>query len=178
MKCKELPKAILESEVNVNGETSITHPANINKDQAGQIAVELIKQALSRKLSCKKTGVTVQMMDGQVWSTQGSVNVGNLFFEVDHDVENRCSAAKVDIEPETTELGNGLVRARISAYVHPNRVYVTAEDPRTGQEKMLSLTRFEGMEISTRVCDSNTELDCRTDNMHQVKHPGFAKWNN
>lgn len=178
MNTKKLQKAVLESEVNMNGEISITHPAEITKQQADHIAIELIKQAIGRKLACKKTGVTVQMTEGEVWSSQGKVQVGNLFFEVEHDTARRCSAAKVDIEPEPDEFGSGLLRARIGAYVHPNMVYVTAEDPETGLEKTLAVTRFDGLDISCHLCEPAAEDNGKLHTLNQVRHRGFTKWNN
>jgi hypothetical protein len=126
--------------LNLNGTFSVTGPDHYTDEQLEEIALKLVRQKLEVKLACKRTEVVISMKSANIFSASGSVNVGELSFDVHHYPEEKCSGAKVSIEPEKNCFGHNYYKANLGAYVSPNEVYITSEkNNSTLEEKIVSV---------------------------------------
>lgn len=148
---------VIEIPVNMNGTLRVTVPAHMSQDEFREVALERFKQRLNAEVALGESGVATYAFAGEVWGTEGQAQVGNLMFEVQHDLAQNISGAVVALKPRAGEFGANRYRSRVCAYVSEHEVYVTAADPQSGSERVLVTARMEGSDVMVHVMNPSGE---------------------
>jgi len=113
---------------------------------------------------------------GEVFSDSGMVSIGELTFDVGHDVTQGTSYASVDVKALPGEFGEGRLKSSLRAYVTPTSVYVTANEPNTGMDRTLGRFSIHQGELHAFYMDPNAEINDQGLSPCTVQaHPGFVR---
>lgn len=148
---------VIEIPVNMNGVLRVTLPPHMSEDDFRELAMERFTQSLKNEVLLGESGEATYSFDGEVWGTEGQAQVGNLMFEVQHDLAQNISGAVVALKPRAGGFGANRYRSRVCAYVSEHEVYVTAFDPKVGAERVLTTARMEGDDVVVHVMNPTGE---------------------
>lgn len=143
--------------VNLNGMLNVTLPPHVNADEFCARALEQFKRLLEAESEMGESGDATFSFDGDVWSTEGQAQVGDLMFEVQHDLSMNVSGALVALKARKGEFGADRYRSRICAYVSEYDVYVTGRCPQTDSERVLVVVRMDDCEPTVHVMNPASE---------------------
>ncbi|WP_439126042.1 MAG: hypothetical protein ACNJA3_29515 (plasmid) [Pseudomonas rhizophila] len=145
--------------VNFNGLLNVTIPPHVNAEEFCALALEQFKQLLQAETDMGETGEASFSFEGEVWSTEGQAQMGDLMFEVQHDLSMNVSGALVALKPRKGEFGSDRYRSRICAYVSEHDVYVTGRCPRTDAERVLVVVRMDASDPTVHVMNPSFDED-------------------
>ncbi|MBM5458925.1 hypothetical protein H8F21_15265 [Pseudomonas sp. P66] len=145
--------------VNLNGMLNVTLPAHVNADEFCARALEQFKRMIELETGMGESGEATFSFDGDVWSTEGQAQVGDLMFEVQHDLAMNVSGALVALKPRQGEFGADRYRSRICAYVSEHDVYVTGRCSQTDAERVLVSIRMDGSDPTVHVMNPSFHED-------------------
>lgn len=148
---------VIEIPVNMNGTLRVSVPCNMSAEEVQELALERFKRMLNEELLLGEAGEASCQFDGAVWGTEGQAQVGELMFEVQHDMALNVSGAAVALRPRDGEFGAKRYRSRVCAYVAEHEVYLTATEPSTGSERILVSARMEGGDVIVHVMNPSGE---------------------
>ena len=148
-----------EVSINLNGVLRLKKQDHLTDDEAEEIALKTIQELLSKPFSSENDEVSASLVDASVWGATGSVNVGNLFFDVLHDTENQTSCVLLDIKPEEGSFGSNRVRSQIKSYVTPYCATIAAMDNENDVEKPLVTVGFNDGQLSVFLHQDQKHLD-------------------
>lgn len=137
--------------VNLNGTLNVTLPAHLNSEEFAARALEHFKRMIEAETQMGESGDSAFSFEGDVWSTEGQAQVGDLMFEVQHDMSMNVSGALVALKPREGQFGADRYRSRICAYVSMHDVYVTGRCPQTDAERVLVVVRMDDSDPTVHV---------------------------
>lgn len=143
--------------VNLNGMLNVNLPAHVDPDEFCARALEQFKRMLASETEMGESGEATFSFDGDVWSTEGQAQVGDLMFEVQHDLSMNVSGALVALRPRKGQFGADRYRSRICAYVAEHDVYVTGRCPQTDAERVMCVVRMDDGEPTVHVMNPSFE---------------------
>ncbi|MAG65025.1 MAG: hypothetical protein CMK74_04020 [Pseudomonadales bacterium] len=142
---------ISEIPINLNGLLRVKNmPASaaaLNK------IVERFEQFIAQELVFGESGDCRYQFSGDVWSSEGEASVGDLRIGVKHDPKLNISGASVGLAPQRDEYGANRIRARVTAYVTPDAVYISARDRGVLNERVLCLVNISEGDLTCHVMD-------------------------
>ncbi|RRV05454.1 hypothetical protein EGJ28_21180 [Stutzerimonas xanthomarina] len=171
------PAQVIEIPVNMNGTLRVNVPTNMSAEQVQGLALERFRRMLNEELLLGEAGEASCQFDGAVWGTEGQAQVGELMFEVQHDMALNVSGAAVALRPRDGEFGANRFRSRVCAYVAEHEVYVTAADPSNGSERVLVTARMEGGDVIVHVMDPSGDdayMETGMTPIASIPFPGLA----
>lgn len=115
--------------------------------------VERFEQFIAQELVYGESGACRFMFSGDVWSSEGEASVGDLRIGVRHDPELNISGASVGLAPHSDEYGANRIRARVTAYVTPDAVYISARDRGVLNERVLCLVNITEGDLTCHVME-------------------------
>ncbi|HDS0957069.1 hypothetical protein [Pseudomonas putida] len=145
--------------VNLNGMLNVTLPSHVDAQEFCARALEQFKRMLEVETAMGESGEATYSFDGDVWSTEGQAQVGDLMFEVQHDLAMNVSGALVALKPRKGEFGANRYRSRICAYVSEHDVYVTGRCTQTDAERVLVSVRMDGSNPTVHVMNPSFAED-------------------
>lgn len=143
--------------VNLNGMLNVTLPSHVNAEEFCTRALDQFKRLLEAETKIGESGDVTFSFDGDVWSTEGQAQVGDLMFEVQHDMAMNVSGALVALKPRKGEFGADRYRSRICAYVSEHDVFVTGRCPQTDAERVLVVVRMDDSDPTVHVMNPSFE---------------------
>lgn len=105
---------VIEIPVNMNGTLRVSIPSNMCAEQVQELALARFKRMLHEELRLGEVGDAHCQFDGAVWGTEGQAQVGDLMFEVQHDMDLNVSGASVALRPRDGEFGQTVTAARFA----------------------------------------------------------------
>lgn len=163
--------------VNLNGVMKVRVPRHYDKSQLQELAIDQFNKHIAQEIYLGESRNTSISFNGEAWSDTGLARVGNLEFEVRHDVALNVSGAMVGLAPPAGDFGADRLRARVTAYVSREAVYVTVRHPRNDAEKVLVAVTMSQGEPTVSVMDPDTSVDDDIEDQVptvSVAFPGYA----
>lgn len=139
--------------VNINGVIKVRVPCSAHPGEMERIAIERLNARISQPFHIGEVMDSRAQFEGEVWSDHGNARVGNLEFEVRHDAHSGVSGAMVGLAPQAGAYGATSIRARITAYVSRESVFITARKPQTDDEQMLAAVQIVDGEVTAFLMD-------------------------
>lgn len=146
----------VEIPVNLNGTLRISIPSHMNADEFLQRALDHFAEKLRTESKLGETGDAAYTFDGEVWSAEGKAQLGDVLFEVQHDIAAQVSGAVVALKPRAGTFGENRFRSRVGAYVSEHDIYITARCPQTDAERVLVNVRMTDGDPTVYVMDPAT----------------------
>lgn len=146
----------VEVPVSLNGILRVSIPSHMNAEEFLQRALEHFAEKLRTKSQLGETGEAAYSFDGEVWSTEDQAQLGDVLFEVQHDIAAQVSGAVVALKPRAGTFGENRFRSRVGAYVSEHDIYVTARCPQTDAERVLVNIRMTDGDPTVYVMDPAT----------------------
>lgn len=163
----------IEVPVNLNGVVRVRVPSHVHPADAEAMALEQFNARLNQPVPFGETGYCSYEFSGEAWSTKGQARVGNLEFEVRHDLALNVSGAMVALAPGAGQFGSDRLRARLTAYVSREAVYITGRKPGTDSEKVMVLVDIQDGEPTVNVMSPTVEDEFNTEGALPVVSVGF-----
>lgn len=158
---------ISEIPINLNG---VLRVRNMPKSAAEvDRLVKRFEQFIAQELVYGESGDCRFLFSGEVWSTEGEASVGDLRIGVKHDPRLNISGASVGLAPQQDEYGANRIRARVTAYVTPDAVYISARDRGVLNERVLCLVNISEGDLTCHVMDPSG-----TDNLSDEVSPAVS----
>lgn len=148
---------VLDIPVNLNGILKVSVGDGISPEDIEALAVAAFTKMLRKDLKLGEGSGSTASFVGESWSTAGQARVGDLQFEVRHDLALQTSGAMVALAPAPGAYGANRYRAKVTAYVSREAVFITARDARTDGEKIMVAVTMESGEPTVSVMDPNAE---------------------
>lgn len=149
----------VEVAVNLNGTIKLRLPANMNPAEAQKIAIERFQQRLHQPFHTGESLDSRAQFHGEVWGDSGNAKVGDLGFEVRHDQRTGVSGAMVGLAPAAGTFGADTLRARVTAYVSRESVFITCREPRSNEEKMIIAAQILNGELTGMLMNPTADQD-------------------
>lgn len=141
----------IEVPVNLNGMMRVRVPRSTHPEDAEKLALEQFKSRLSQTTHFGESGYRSYEFTGEAWSTKGQARVGELTFEVRHDLALQVSGAMVAVAPAAGQFGADRLRARLTAYVSREGVYITGRKPGNDSEHVMVMVNVQEGEATVNV---------------------------
>ena len=169
----------IEVPVNLNGTVKVRVPSHCHPEEVEKLALEQFKARLNQPVTFGESGYCSYEFRGEAWSTRGQARVGNLEFEVRHDMALNVSGAMVALAPAAGQFGADRLRARLTAYVSREAVYITGRKPGTDLEHVMVMVDIQDGEPTVNVMSPDGDDQFDADGsmpMVSVGFPGMC-WN-
>jgi hypothetical protein len=144
---------ISEIPININGVLNVKNlPASTAALAQGEI-IKRFEKFIAQELFYGESGDTRFAFTGEVWSTEGDASVGDLRIGVRHDPKLNISGASVALAPHLSDFGANRLRARVTAYVSPDAVYIAGRDKGVLNERVLCVVNITEGDLTCHVMD-------------------------
>ncbi|HHH9441225.1 TPA: hypothetical protein ACP32N_003162 [Pseudomonas aeruginosa] len=141
----------IEVPVNLNGMMKVRVPRSCHPEDAEKLALEQFKTRLGKTIQFGESGYSSYTFSGEAWSTKGQARVGDLTFEVRHDIAEHVSGAMVAVAPAAGQFGADRLRARLTAYVSREGVFITGRKPGNDTEHVMVMVDIQEGEATVNV---------------------------
>ncbi len=165
---------ISEIPINLNGVLKVKNlPATAAS--IGRI-VEQFERFIAQEVVFGESGDCRFGFSGEVWSTEGEATVGDLRIGVRHDPRLNVSGASVALSPHENEYGANRLRARVTAYVSPDAVYISARDKDVLNERVLCVVNITEGDLTCFVMDPSGKDSLSSEVLPEVsiRFPGMV----
>lgn len=139
--------------VNLSGVMTLRLPTSMHRGEVEGIAIERFNNRLAQPFFLGESVDISAKFDGEVWEDAGSTNEANHQFEVHHNQRTGVSGAMVALAPAKGSFGADRLRARVSAYVSRETVFITARKPHTDEEKVMVAVQIIDGELTAFLVD-------------------------
>jgi len=120
----------------------------MHRDEAERIAINRFNSRLAQPFHLGESVDTSARFEGEAWGESGNAKVGDLQFEVHHNQSTGVSGAMVALAPADGTFGANRLRARVSAYVSRETVFITARKPHTDDEQVMAAVQIVDGELT------------------------------
>lgn len=134
--------------VNLSGVMTLRLPTSMHRDEVERIAIDRFNSRIAQPFHLGESVDTSAKFEGEVWGESGTAKVGNLQFEVHHNQRTGVSGAMVALAPAKGTYGADRLRARVSAYVSRETVFITARKPHSDDEQVMVAVQIVDGELT------------------------------
>lgn len=167
---------VIQVPVNLNGSLSVRVPKNMHRVEVERLAIERFSARISNPFHIGENAESHARFEGEAWGEVGNAKVGNLEFEVRHDSKTGVSGAMVALAPAPGSFGASSLRARVTAYVSTNAVFVTARSPQNDDERVMVAIQIVEGELTAFLMDpesANAEGESNSSDVY-MRYPNLV----
>lgn len=172
----EITDEVSDVPINLNGVLRVRCARGTPRDEVHGQAIRLLNRLLAEAIRTRPSegGVTIRDFDGECWSREGHVLVGDLAFDVDHDPGRGMSCATVDIVPAQQSFGANHLYAKLTTHTERDQVAITAFDPANQVEQPLVAVCVEHGDVVLHIFNRGADKKVSTTPSATVRLPGLT----